>query len=83
MKREPITFEQAFALILLLILAAILGVLAFRQIPKDNMTLFASLASGVIGAGVGTYMGFIWGSAKKATAAEPTPSPAPAPPAAE
>lgn len=83
MKPPPI-FEQIFALILLLALIAVLGVLAFHEIPEKNMTLFASLASGVVGAGVGTYIGFVWGSAKRAdgSAVQVPPSP-PAPSAAE
>lgn len=82
MKREPITFEQVFALVLLLLLGGVLAVLAFHTIPKDNMTPFVAISTGVIGAGVGTYIGFIWGSAKKVTdAPAPATSAPPAPPA--
>lgn len=79
MKREPITFDQAFAMVLLLLLGGVLAVLAFHTIPKDNMTPFVAISTGVIGAGVGTYIGFVWGSAKKVTdtpAALAAPAPA-------
>lgn len=49
---------------LLVLLAAVLGVLSFVAIPKENMTLFAALSSGVVGASVAAYVGYRWGSSK-------------------
>src|SRR6185437_1667635 len=46
----------------LLILAGVLAVLAFRQIPQANLAIMASLASGMLGTVIGGYGGYRWGA---------------------
>ncbi len=75
-------FDQIFAGALLVGLFAVLLILAFVQIPEKNMTLFASLASGVVGAGIGTYIGFRWGSAAPPPAGSAAPASPPQAPGA-
>lgn len=87
MKTDPT--DTIFGGAFLGLLAAILFILAFVTIPDKNMTLFTSLASGVIGSGVGTFIGFRWGSSKSSQAKDATiaqmknPDPTPPPPAAQ
>lgn len=64
--------DDLFGAALLLLLTAILGVLAFHAIPPANAQLFTALSSGVVGAGVGTWIGFRWGSSKSSQAKDAT-----------
>lgn len=64
--------DTAVILALLVILAGVLLVLAFVPVPDKNMTLFAALASGVVGAGVGSWVGFRWGSSTSSQAKDAT-----------
>lgn len=49
---------------LVLLMGGILTALIFVPIPKDNEELFSALASGVVGSGIGAYIGYRWGSSK-------------------
>lgn len=64
--------DDLFGLLFIVLLAAVLGILAFVAIPKENQQLFTALASGVIGSGVGTFIGFRWGSSKSSQAKDAT-----------
>jgi uncharacterized membrane protein YeaQ/YmgE (transglycosylase-associated protein family) len=66
------SFEAAVVFSLIFLLAMILGVLAFVPIPDKNQTLFTSLASGVVGAGVGAFLNFRWGSSASSKAKDDT-----------
>lgn len=46
----------------LLILAGVLAVLAFLQVPQANLAIMASLASGMMGTVIGGYAGYRWGA---------------------
>ena len=46
----------------LLILAGVLAVLAFLQVPQANLAIMASLASGLMGTVIGGYAGYRWGA---------------------
>lgn len=56
--------DAAVVLSLIVLLGGVLLILAFVQIPKDNLTLFGSIGSGVVGAGIAAYIGYRWGSSK-------------------
>ncbi len=56
----------------LVLLGGVLAALVFRTIPADNMPLFAALSSGVLGSGLGAYVGFRWGSSKGSAAKDAT-----------
>lgn len=64
--------DDLFGLLLMALLAAVLGLLAFVKIPDDNVQLFTALASGVLGSGAGTFIGFKWGSSKSSQAKDAT-----------
>lgn len=51
---------------LLVLLGAGMAVLGFHQIPKEQLTPFVAVLSGIIGAGVGTFIGWKWGNAQAA-----------------
>ena len=57
---------------LLVMLGFVLWSLVFVGIPKDNMTLFASLSSGTVGLGIGSYLGYRFGSSKGSAAKDAT-----------
>lgn len=59
-----ISSDDVFGVLLLALLTLDLGVLAFVSIPKENMELFTALSAGVIGSGVGAWIGYRWGSSK-------------------
>jgi hypothetical protein len=64
---------DAFVVVsLVLLLGGILAALVFVPIPKDNVELFSALASGVVGAGVGAYVGYRFGSSKGSAAKDQT-----------
>lgn len=54
--------------VLLILLGFVLYALVYQPIPKDNMTLFAALSTGTVGMGLGSYIGYRFGSSKGSTA---------------
>jgi hypothetical protein len=73
MTPKPAEFIDTFlAIAIVVLLFAIVLILAFQPIPEKNMTLFASLGSGVIGAGFGTLIGYRWSSSKGSAAKDDT-----------
>lgn len=82
MGRNLTRAEMAIAAALFAMLAGILLILAFHEVPKENQTLFTSLASGVVGAGAMALLNFLWGSSSGSQAKDATISAlsAPTPP---
>lgn len=62
MRRPLSRSEIALGAALVALLALVLGILAFHEVPEKNQTLFTSLASGIVGAGVLAMINFVWGS---------------------
>lgn len=56
--------DAAVVLLLILLVAGVLAALAFVAIPDKNMTLFASLAGGIVGSSFTAYIQWRWGSSK-------------------
>lgn len=64
---DPIDLLLIVAVILLM--AFVLGVLAFHPIPDKNMNLFTALAAGGVGAAFGAIIGYRFGSSRGAAKA--------------
>lgn len=56
----------------LVLIGGVLWSLVFETIPDKNMPLFAALSSGVLGSGLGAYVGYRWGSSKGSAAKDET-----------
>jgi hypothetical protein len=54
--------DAAVVLTALLIVGGSLAALAFANIPKENLPIFAALVSSLLTLVVGGYSGFRWGS---------------------
>lgn len=54
--------DSAVVLTSLLIVGGCLAALAFANIPKENLPIFAALTSSLLTLVVGGYAGFRWGS---------------------
>lgn len=61
----PMGFIPTFLVIsVVVMLIGVILIVGFHEIPKDNVELFTSLASGGIGSAFGAIMGFIFGSSQ-------------------
>ncbi len=68
--------DAAMVMTCVLILAGVVGILAFVQVPQANLPILASLASGIFGAVISGYIGFRWGAtATPNKKPEPDPEP--------
>lgn len=63
--------DDLLGLSLIALLSAVMAALAFVSIPSANVQLFTALAM-VIAGGVGTFLGFKWGSSKSSQAKDAT-----------
>lgn len=57
---------DAYAWGLLALLGSGMALLGFHEIPKEQLTPFVAVLSGVIGGGVGTFIGWKWGTSQQA-----------------
>lgn len=64
--------DAAVVLALIGLIAGILWVLAFVDIPQKNATLFAAIAGGVVGSGLTAYINYRWGASKGSAAKDET-----------
>lgn len=69
---KPVAADDAFGVCLLVAVLVVLGVLAFVDIPKENVELFTAIASGVIGASFVMWCNYRWGSSRGSAAKDVT-----------
>ena len=54
--------DAVLVILALIILGGAMLVLAFVHVPQENLPILASLASGILGTVIGSYVGFRWGA---------------------
>lgn len=64
--------DAGIVLAFIFLIAAVLFILAFVTIPKENEVLFGALASGVLGSSITAYVNYRWGSSASSKSKDAT-----------